>query len=117
MDLMLATTGGGQMSSAEVVRVLIIIGLVMLVVIFAGAGLMILRRRVLSNDGPHPESLMQDLRQMRDSGAMTTEEYDLARKRLAARLAGKADGPPANRAPLTGPKHSPQPDKTAEEAR
>ena len=94
MDLMLATTGG-QMSSAEVVRVLVIIGVVMLLVIFAGAGLMVLHRRMLSNDEPQPESLMQNLRQMRDSGAMTTEEYDLARKRLAARLAGKSDAKPS----------------------
>lgn len=88
MLVLIAATGGGQFGTAEVIRVLAAIGLVMLLVIVAGAGLMVLRRRVTARDTDGHESLMQDLRAMRDSGAMSQEEYDLARKKLAARIAG-----------------------------
>lgn len=69
--------------------------------IFAGLalGLTILffRRRLLSKDsGSEMQSgLMASLREMRDDGRLSPEEFDTARKRMAARAAGRDPDTPA----------------------
>lgn len=88
MSEFLAATAVPATGTPDVVRVLIASGLLIAAALAAGVALMILRRRLLSPDQPARGGIFDDLRAMRDSGAMTQEEYDAARKKAAARLAG-----------------------------
>ncbi|MBL8762978.1 MAG: hypothetical protein JNM07_01760 [Phycisphaerae bacterium] len=67
----------------------VLIGVVML----AGAGIMLARRRLLGGDRTNPaEGLFEDLRRMHREGRLTQQEYDAARKNLAKGIAGHATG-------------------------
>lgn len=75
---------------------LIWIGVLIVVVVIGGLVLVHMQRRLLKPpaSGPGAAGLMEDLRRMRDTGAMTNEEYDAARKAMARKLApsGAASG-------------------------
>lgn len=66
-------------------------GILIILTLIGGVGILLYRKKVLSkgSDADQNESLMQNLRRLRDSGQMTKEEYDRTRKAMAARLAGK----------------------------
>jgi len=69
--------------------VVVWVGVLLAVVIVGGIVLMVLRRRMLSADAADQGGgFMDTLREMRNSGQMSQEEYDAARKTMAARLAG-----------------------------
>lgn len=75
---------------------LIWIGVLIVVVVIGGLVLVHMQKRLLKppTSGPGAAGLMEDLRRMRDTGAMTPEEYDAARKAMARKLApsGSASG-------------------------
>lgn len=78
-----------------------------LIVLAIGAGLVILaiRRTMLSKDGGAAEAgLFESLRAMRDSGAISPEEYDAAKRNMVARAAGKMGEPK----PAVEPKPKPK---------
>lgn len=76
---------GGRDSTGVFVWVAVLIG-----VLLVGFVLMMwLRKRMLGAETvDHGGGFMDSLREARDSGQMSQEEYDAARKTLAARLAG-----------------------------
>ncbi|CAG0955012.1 hypothetical protein PHYC_00414 [Phycisphaerales bacterium] len=84
-------------------RLLLWLGIFIVAVVILGVAIMMVRRRVLGSDMSREteQGFLDELRQMRDSGKMTKEEYDLARKSLTARLAGK--GQPKVAKPSTRP--------------
>ena len=84
--------GAGQDLGSFVVWILVLI----VAAIVAGVVLMLVRRRLLS-PGPDAggEGLMDSLRRARDAGEMTPEEYDAARRAIAARVAGRSAVKPA----------------------
>jgi hypothetical protein len=82
---------------------LIWLGVLILVAAVGGALLMAYRRRIFGNESSSQTGLLDDLRAMRDQGQITAEEYDAARKRMAARLAGVAPPPSAAVPPVADP--------------
>lgn|GEM_PF-2041228 len=83
--------GGGQDLGSFVVWILVLI----VAAIVAGVALLLVRRRILSS-GPDSlgEGLMESLRRARDAGEMTPDEYDAARRAIAARVAGRSTPKP-----------------------
>lgn len=71
--------------------VLVWIGVLIAITLLAGLGILWYRRRVLSTENAAGEgSLMEEFRRMRDSGEMTVEEYESARKVIVSKLSEKA---------------------------
>lgn len=71
-------------------------------VIALGAMLLMYRSRMLAaeNTADAQRGLLDDLRAMRDRGELTLEEYDAARRSLAARLRGeRGESPPPTARP------------------
>lgn len=63
------------------------------VVIVATAAIMLLRKRILdpSASGGKPNAgLLDELRALRDTGAISEQEYDAARRRMVQRIAADA---------------------------
>lgn len=79
-------------------RILIPIGGLIVLAVVGGMGVMAVRRRLLSKDSAATDQggLLDDLRRMRDTGQISAEEFDAARKSIAAKLSGKPlrAGPP-----------------------
>lgn len=80
--------------------VLIWIGVLIVVVVAGGLVLIHLQKRILKPPaGAGASGIMEELRRMRDSGAMTEEEYDATRRTMARKLApslgAKLDAPAA----------------------
>jgi hypothetical protein len=76
-------------------RAVLVWGTVLLVVaLVVGLGIRALRRRVFPEKEPPPEQLwtLEDLREMRDRGELSEEEFETLRARVIARMAGA--GPP-----------------------
>lgn len=91
-----AWAGAGQPGTAAgVTRILLPIGGLIILTILGGLGVMAVRRRMLAKDSPASDQggLLDDLRRMRSSGQISQEEFDAARKSIAARLAGKPSAP------------------------
>ncbi|MDX2131013.1 MAG: hypothetical protein SFY69_03040 [Planctomycetota bacterium] len=67
------------------------LGVLIGVVVVLGLVVVIIRRRTLASDRSNQaeRTLMEGLRELRDSGKMTEEEYAAARRSMAARMAGK----------------------------
>lgn len=70
------------------------------VTVAAGVVLLMVRRRLIEGEGAdqHSGTLMEQLRRMRDRGEISESEYDLTRRSIAARAAGRE--PPAPAAPV-----------------
>jgi hypothetical protein len=82
------------------------LGAIIIIVLFAGLAVMAMRRRLLVKDSAAATQgrLMDDLRAMRDRGEITPDEYDAARATMAARLSGRpASAPAAAPAPIPRP--------------
>lgn len=97
----------GTASSRPGVRtdLLLWIGVLIVVVVIGGLVLVHMQKRLLKPpaSGPGAAGLMEDLRRMRDTGAMTHEEYDAARKAMARKLApsGGSSGATSTKAART----------------
>lgn len=70
------------------IPLLVWLGILIVVAVVGGALLMVYRRRLFAPDSSSQAGLLDDLRAMRDQGQISPEEYDAARKRMAARVAG-----------------------------
>lgn len=75
------------------------------VIIASTAGILLLRKKVLDPDSGRANraGVLEELRTLRDSGKITTDEFDAARKRMVQRIAADAigrgdvrEGQPAN---------------------
>ena len=81
-------------------------GAVLLVAtVVVGFGIRALRRRVFPEQEPPPDQLwtLEDLREMRDCGRLSEEEFETLRARVIARMAGaERDGGPQGRAAASG---------------
>lgn len=96
MDRVLHSVASLWLSQASLGPFFVWLGVGVAVVVAAGTGLLVYRRRVLS-DQPSADArsgLMQGLRAMRDRGELSAEEYDAARHALAGG-AGKSGRPKA----------------------
>lgn len=83
----------GQSGTAEgVSRILIPIGGLIVIAVIGGVGVLAVRRWMLANNSTALDhgGLLDDLKRMRDLGQLSQEEFDAARKSIAARLAGRA---------------------------
>lgn len=59
-----------------------------------GLAIMLFRRKLLKGDDPAAdETLFESLRRMRDSGQMSIEEYEAARKTMVKKAAEKMNKP------------------------
>jgi hypothetical protein len=89
---------------ARETQILISVAVVIVVVALGGSALLMFRRRLFDKGGPDPGGLLDSLRAMRDRGQITPAEFDAARKRMAAKMAGVAPPPSAApRAPARDP--------------
>lgn len=93
-SLLLAQQGG-------IVSYLAWVGAFIVVVVLAGVALLVYRRRVLADEheSERQRGLLDDLRAMRDRGAISQDEYDAARRSIASRLAGRAPVVPRSPGP------------------
>lgn len=84
------------------------LGILILVLTLAGVALVIYRARVLSKGrGQDEMSIMESLREMKQRGEISPEEFEQVKSRTAARLRGEAVPPgltPAPHAALPGTK-------------
>ncbi len=86
---MVATVGiNPTLALAPTTQVLIWVGVLIVVVAVGGGVLLAYRRRILDKGTQDQGGLLDSLRAMRDSGHITPDEFDAARKRMAARVAG-----------------------------
>lgn len=81
--------------------VLIWVGVLIVTVIAAGGAVLAFRRRLFDKGGEDTGGILDSLREMRNQGQITTEEFDAARKRMAARIAGVAPPPSVATRPQT----------------
>ncbi len=88
-----AAVGQGGPSQTDVVRVVMWIGLVIALLVVGGAAIMWMRKRMFGGESQVDAagSLFDELRKAHREGLMTQEEYDLARKKLAARASEAMD--------------------------
>ncbi|UCG32760.1 MAG: SHOCT domain-containing protein [Phycisphaerales bacterium] len=87
-------------------RAVLVWGTVLLVLaLVVGMGIRALRRRVFPEKEPPPDQLwtLEDLREMRERGQLSEEEFETLRARVIARMAGaKPGGGPRSRADASG---------------
>lgn len=79
------------LAARDLTGYLTVLGVMILVLVVAGAGLMVLRARMLRKSDPAGQQagLMQNLRAMRDRGEISIEEFEAARNAMVARAAGR----------------------------
>ncbi|GJQ30404.1 MAG: hypothetical protein HBSAPP03_22880 [Phycisphaerae bacterium] len=87
-------------------KLLLWIGILIVAVVLLFVVLMLAKRKLLGPDKPSAadRGLLDDLRRMRDAGEITPEEYDAARKSMAAKIAGKPT--PKPKPTHAGPEHN-----------
>lgn len=106
----LSTLAAGKPTSVVITLIIVMIGAVMA----GGLFILLIRRRLFAKDSPsdHSASVMESLRSMRDSGQISTAEYDAMRKRMVEKIKGStvparivppAQLPPGNAAPAPSP--------------
>ncbi len=84
---LLGATGGSK-SSQAILPLLLFIGLLIVAAVVGGLIVMRVRRRTLADSEPNRAGTFESLRRMVRSGAMTQEEFDAVRRRMAERLKG-----------------------------
>lgn len=102
---MLAIAPTGESGTpASVKRMLIPIGGLIVLALIGGVAVLLARRSMLAKDAATADQggLLDDLRKMRDTGQISPEEFDAARKSIAAKLKGEAQ-PAAVRPPARSP--------------
>lgn len=97
-----------RQSTSSPGQVLAWVAILIVAVVVLGLAVLVLRRKLLSRDdaGMNPTTLMESLRQMRDSGEMSSQEYDAVRKKLAGKVANRPSPNRSTEAPerTTAPK-------------
>jgi len=77
-------------SSAATTQILILVAVFAGLMLAGGFMILMLRRRLLTKeDAAQDTGLFDALKQMRDSGEMSKEEYEVARKRMVTKAAEK----------------------------
>lgn len=86
-----------EWSSRDSIRLAGLIGAFIVAVLVLGLVLVLVRRRMIERDQDREGagSLMEELRKMRESGRMSEDEYNAARKSLATKVAGEIKASPA----------------------
>lgn len=85
-----ATTGGGGPASRDVGPLLLWLGVLIVAVIAMFVVVMMVRRWMLSRDHGMSDGVqMETLRELRDRGALSPEEYEKVKRTMAERMAGK----------------------------
>lgn len=84
-----ASSGSSSRGAGVPTDLLLWIGVLIVVVVIGGLVLVHMQKRMLKPPpaGPGAAGLMEELRRMRDAGAMTHEEYEATRKAMARKLA------------------------------
>jgi len=87
-----------QLSPADQWKVLIALGIMMVLVVVGGFGILMFRRRLWGEEEDDNSSdvgfSLSDLREMRDRGEITPEEYEITRARVIAKVKSSLAGPP-----------------------
>lgn len=78
-----------QWTNAHSLRLLMVIGGLIVAVIALGIVMLVVRRRLFAKDSAMSgdQSIMEQLRSMHKRGDLTEEEYDAARRTMAAKIA------------------------------
>lgn len=88
--------------------VLIWVCILIVAVLFLGALILVVRKRMLAKDSAAADNWIGDLRQMHKRGELSTEEYEAARRALTARFAGGAGAPAAAPSQRSARPHAPR---------
>lgn len=100
---LLAQVGGATGASSKITasQVLLVCALLVLTAILGGLAVLMIRRRLLAKEQPSMMSagLMEGLRELRRSGRMSEEEYNLARQALSRRMRGDLAAQPRDTPP------------------
>jgi hypothetical protein len=88
-----ATPTQAHPQTQDILHVMMWIGLAIALLILAGAAIMMYRKRMFGADSAvdAAASIFDDLRRLHRDGLMSQEEYDVARKKLAARASAAMD--------------------------
>src|SRR5437868_15506231 len=85
-------------ATRSVTPLLLVVGGLIVALMALGLVILLIRGRLLSKpSSAGTPGLFDDLRAMRDSGRLTPEEYDAARRRLADRLGAAPSVPPLHK--------------------
>ena len=97
---MLFTTTTAQSAQLDTVEVLLIVGALIVLLMIGGSVIMIYRRKILADDraAPQHSSILDELRASLDSGKMTPDEYERARRTVVDRARGAE---PVRREPVS----------------
>lgn len=106
--LTVAPSTGESGTPAGIKKILIPIGGLIVLAVIGGVAVLLARRSMLAKDSAaDPGGMLDDLRKMRDTGQISAEEFDAARKSIAAKLKGEpltaSARPPARRDNQTRP--------------
>jgi hypothetical protein len=103
----LALAQAGSATTQASSRVLLLVGILIGLAVVGGVVVLAFRRNLLKSDSDAGRSvgLAETLRRMRDSGAMSQEEYDRVRKSMARKAGGARPGsmPPQTGTPRARP--------------
>lgn len=81
----------GLYTSADTVQILVTVGVLLVLAVVGGIVIFALRRRALGrHESAEPEAggMLDELRRMRDAGALSDEQFEEARLKMAARATG-----------------------------
>ena len=100
---LIAAQPGQAGTAAGLTRILIPVAALIVLAVLGGLGVLAVRRRMLAKDTAADQGgLLDDLRAMRDRGQITPEEFDAARKSIAAKMTGRAAAPARAKPPNPG---------------
>lgn len=76
-------------------QVFMVVGLLIGAAVVLGLVILLVRRKMLGGESASAQQsgLMDQLRRLRDSGELTPEEYDAARKSMVSRMTGAPSKP------------------------
>lgn len=80
-------------------QIFFVVGLLIGAAVVLGLVILLVRRKMLGaeSSNAHQAGLMDQLRHLRDSGEITPEEFDAARKSMVARMTKDSPKPPKPR--------------------
>ncbi len=91
-------------SAAQTGEVLLWVGVLIALIMAATIAILIMRKRLLADEGQADAgSFMDELREARNRGEITPEEFDLARARMIEKMKGTGPDPAAALRPKRKP--------------
>lgn len=77
-----------QPTSADTFEIVLLVCVMIAALLVLTVAILLIRKHTLRPDPPSvvPGSFLEELRRMRDSGAISPIEYDMARRSLAAKI-------------------------------